>query len=214
MEDSFIFHSNNSTNTDTDMENEPYFSTSSFLEEDMVKSDFQKIIENQDIALPLAAINVLLNVIKRSTALTMMGLVGDLEKAISILVKFEKETFAGRSQLSLESGTKLFRQYITKINVDTNDFDQLKEYVIARGEEFLKTSFGSRVRIAEMASHFIFDGTTILTHGKSRVVLAVLLEATRSKNFKVIVTDGSSDGSGNVFTFRLPLYIAFIYMYI
>lgn len=54
----------------------------------------------------------------------------------------------------------------------------------------------SRSRIAEIGHSFVQDGCTVLTHGSSRVVMALLLKAAESKQFKIIVTEADSNGVG------------------
>jgi len=50
-----------------------------------------------------------------------------------------------------------------------------------------------------MQTRFFRDGVTVLTHGFSRVVLAVLERAVRQgKHFNVVVTESRPDGSGYV----------------
>jgi len=38
----------------------------------------------------------------------------------------------------------------------------------------------------------------VLTHGRSRVVAALLQQASEKKNFSVVVTEGRPEGSGRV----------------
>ena len=60
-------------------------------------------------------------------------------------------------------------------------------------------SEASRTRIAEVGHSFVQDGSTVLTHGYSRVVAAVLLKAAaEAKQFNVIVTEAGSKGEGYV----------------
>jgi translation initiation factor eIF-2B subunit alpha len=54
----------------------------------------------------------------------------------------------------------------------------------------------SRGRIAEIGHSFVQDGCTVLTHGSSRVVMALLLKAAESKQFKIIVTEAGPTGVG------------------
>ncbi len=71
-----------------------------------------------------------------------------------------------------------------------------KQELIKRGENFAGISERSRLGIAEIGHSFVQDGCTVLTHGSSRVVMALLLKAAESKTFKVIVTESrpSCDG--------------------
>ena len=79
------------------------------------------------------------------------------------------------------------------------DFDTCKRHLVERGEVFLEISLRSRERITAVAEPFIRDGAVVLVHGYSRVVLAILLHAAKSKNFSVVVTEGRpANGSGYV----------------
>lgn len=62
--------------------------------------------------------------------------------------------------------------------------------------EYVGKSEASRSRIAEIGHSFVQDGCTVLTHGSSRVVMALLLKAAESKQFKIIVTEGGPNGDG------------------
>jgi translation initiation factor eIF-2B subunit alpha len=76
-------------------------------------------------------------------------------------------------------------------------------------------SEASRTRIAEVGHSFVQDGCTVLTHGFSRVVMALLLKAAaESKQFNVIVTEAGNQGEGcvtahhiiHIFTHSYSLY--------
>lgn len=71
--------------------------------------------------------------------------------------------------------------------------------LVRRGENFAGMSETSRGRIAEIGHSFVQDGCTVLTHGSSRVVMALLLKAAaESKQFKIIVTEAGPTGVGCV----------------
>ena len=59
------------------------------------------------------------------------------------------------------------------------DFDESKRLILSRGEGFVAMAAQCRTRIAQLGLRFIRDeeAMVILTHGFSRVVLAVLLHA-------------------------------------
>ena len=68
--------------------------------------------------------------------------------------------------------------------------------MIKRGEKLAEMSLSSRSRISELGYEFIRDGAVVLTHGRSRVVTALLKKAAEKTNFTVITTEGRPDGSG------------------
>ena len=61
-------------------------------------------------------------------------------------------------------------------------------------------SLSSRVYIAETGHGFVQDGMTVLVHGNSRVVFALLLKASESKQFKVLITEGRPSDDSIKFT--------------
>jgi translation initiation factor eIF-2B subunit alpha len=69
--------------------------------------------------------------------------------------------------------------------------------VIQRGEHFQELASQARAKIASQLDHFIRDGSVILTHGYSRVVLVALLQAAKKhRRFSVIVTESRPDNDG------------------
>ena len=66
-----------------------------------------------------------------------------------------------------------------------------------RGVHFADTSTRARATIADLGARFVRPGATVLTHGHSRVVLALLRRAAaRGFHFSVVVTEGRPDGTG------------------
>lgn len=66
-----------------------------------------------------------------------------------------------------------------------------------RGVHFAETSTRARATIADLGARFVRPGATVLTHGHSRVVLALLrCAAARGVHFSVVVTEGRPDGTG------------------
>lgn len=54
-------------------------------------------------------------------------------------------------------------------------------------------SEASRSKIADIGHSFVQDGFTVLVHGSSRVVTALLLRAAQSKQFNIIITHGADE---------------------
>ena len=66
-----------------------------------------------------------------------------------------------------------------------------------RGNHFAATSTRARATIADLGARFVRPGATLLTHGHSRVVLALLRRAaSRGHQFSVVVTEGRPDEAG------------------
>lgn len=154
------------------------------------------LLDKTATAIPVAAIKTLLDVVQRSTAHTMMGLQNDLEQAKADLVKYFPKIVKGRSHIPLSSGCDLFLHYVTRTFLELPDFEECRAAVLERGERLQSVSLQARDRIASTATDFIPTNATILTHGYSRVVAAILEQAAATKHFDLIVLEGRPDGSG------------------
>ncbi|EZA48283.1 Translation initiation factor eIF-2B subunit alpha [Ooceraea biroi] len=76
-------------------------------------------------------------------------------------------------------------------------FAECKGIMLDRGKIFYEKLVAARGKVAKVAEHFITDGSTILTHSKSRVVLQAMKEAAaNNKIFEVYVTSSSPDNIG------------------
>jgi translation initiation factor eIF-2B subunit alpha len=167
-----------------------------FLKRDSPSSLFDKSV----MATPVAAIKALLGVVQRSTATTMMGLQDELKQARAIMIKdFEDHASSstrGRSLIALSSGCDLFLKYVTRSFLELPDFEACRQEVLVRGERFAGISLAARDRIAHVAADFIQEGQTVLTHGWSRVVASILLEAAETKHFDIVILEGRPDAAG------------------
>jgi len=150
------------------------------------------------VALPVGAMKVLLNVIKRSEARTMMGLQDELEAASKVILDTANKSTGHRSLIPLRSGCELFRRYITRCSLDFPDFKECMKEILNRGEAFASMSLTARNKIAEHGAQFVRDGQTVLTHGYSRVVAKLLVRAAKveRKNFSIVVLEGRPEGGG------------------
>jgi len=106
--------------------------------------------------------------------------------------------------LSVASGCELFTRFLTRISLDILNFDELKNKLIERGDQYTKQASKSRDKIAQLADSFIRDGVTVLTYGFSRVVVSVLMRAIKQgKRFSVLVAEARPDEIGYVTARRL-----------
>ena len=159
-------------------------------------------ITGRTVAIPVAAIQALLDVIRRSNANTMMGLQMELYDASNIMMTHasttNKSLLGGRSTIALASGCELFLKYVTRAFLELPDFAECRAQVLERGERFASISLAARERIADLGQGFIRDGMVVLTHGWSRVVSALLLKAARErgKHFEIIVLEGRPEAGG------------------
>ena len=163
------------------------------------------------MATPVAAIKALLGVVERSNANTMMELQDELKQAREIVMqdflkrqqepKLHMNASTGRSggarnMIALASGCDLFLKYATRTFLEHGDFAASRNQVLERGQRFAGISLAARDRIAHVAADFIQEGQTVLTHGWSRVVAAILLKAAETKNFDIILLEGRPDAAG------------------
>ena len=154
----------------------------------------------------------------------MMGLQADLRDASDVMVEFAKRggpvfgqddnagatgassggstttryLLAGRSHIALSSGCELFLKYVTRASLETPNFRECRAHVLERGERFAEFSTQARDRIAVVGSPFVREGSVVLTHGRSKVVEALLLRAAlvEKKRFRVMVLEGRPDAGG------------------
>ncbi|KIY99635.1 Translation initiation factor eIF-2B subunit alpha [Monoraphidium neglectum] len=158
----------------------------------VVKEFADGLSRSPDMAVAVAAIRALTSVIKNSGAQTMMGLEKELKDAAAALQR------CNPTSISLKAGCELFLRYTTRTSaLEMEDFAAAKARLIERGNRFADISIRARQAIAELGARFIRNGSTLLTHGRSRVVLALLQRAvSQGINFSVVVTEGRPDGTG------------------
>ena len=84
---------------------------------------------------------------------------------------------------------KLRPRYVSRTaSLDSSDLAKSKAWLIERGNTFAETSLAARAKIAELGECFIRNGSVVLTHGNSRVVMALLKRAAaEGKHFSVVV---------------------------
>ena len=135
------------------------------------------------LAVAVAAIQALTSVIANSKAATMMGLEIELSQAVEALRR------CSPTSISLSAGCALFMRYVTRTAaLDLADLPTSKAWLIERGNLFAATSLKARAKIAEFGTPFIRDGSVVMTHGLSRVVMALLKRAAaQGKHFSVVV---------------------------
>ncbi|XP_021935686.1 translation initiation factor eIF-2B subunit alpha isoform X2 [Zootermopsis nevadensis] len=139
----------------------------------------------------MAAIRTLLNVLERDTSETVQELDSNLQAAVDAMKNTDYPVTA------VASGCELFLRFITLAKLDTKTFGECKSIMLHRGQLFLKKLMEARGKVAKLASSFIVDGSRVLTHSKSRVVLHGMKEAARAnKRFEVYITMSSPDNSG------------------
>lgn len=156
-----------------------------------IEDYFGNILNKQrNVSAGMAAIKTLLEVLKHDKSETVQGLDSNLQAAVDAMKKTDYPVTA------VASGCELFLRFITLAKLDTKTFGECKNIMLNRGELFLQKLAEARGKVARLASPFIIDGTRILTHSMSRVVLQAMMEAARAnKRFEVYITR-STDGTG------------------
>lgn len=98
------------------------------------------------------------------------------------------------------SGCDMFTIFVSRrlYNVDTSeDYSKTKELLLKSIDQFVQRVDSSVDQIVKHALPFIADRSTILVHGHSRVILAILKRAIEvGTSFNVIVTESQPDGAG------------------
>ncbi|XP_057670226.1 translation initiation factor eIF-2B subunit alpha [Diorhabda carinulata] len=157
-----------------------------------IREYFCKIIkEDEDVSVGVAAIRSLMEIIKRSKSETVQELETNLKNAIQEM-KNSNYTVA-----AINSGCELFLRFITLAALDTRDFEKCKTIMLDRGHLFINKLDEARGKIVKLAANFIEDGSKVLTHSRSRVVLQTLRKAYKqNKKFEVFVTISAPDNSG------------------
>jgi len=158
----------------------------------VVREYLSALNSDEDMAVAVAAIKALTCAIANSAASTMMELEKELKAAADSLRR------CNRSSITLAAGCELFMRYVTRTGaLEHADLSQSRQRLIERGKTFSAISMQAREKIAELGQRFVREGGVVLVHGFSRVVLALLKEATRAgKQFTVMVTEGRPNASG------------------
>jgi translation initiation factor eIF-2B subunit alpha len=154
--------------------------------------------KTEDLSFPAATIQTLAEFSQRSqgilliqhihpkfVAKTMAEFIQELEKLTTTL----KEEVQGT--VSVVSGCELFMRFVTRMAADScEDLTRFKRRLIDNSLMFAEKSIKGREKIAELAYDFIQDGSVVLCHCHSRVVLTLLLNAAKhNRRFSVYVTE-------------------------
>lgn len=156
---------------------------------DVVATYRRLLSEDEDLTMPVAAIETLILALADTPAST----VSETLDLVSKLTAQLKRNIP--NSISLSAGTDLFQQYLIS-NLQRpsarGDFDQIRTHLVQNGKLFVERAKAARETIAGFGRHFIRDGNVVLTNGGSRVVGSLLRSAAESSNnrgsirFKVI----------------------------
>ncbi|CAF0902689.1 unnamed protein product, partial [Adineta ricciae] len=174
------------------MTNDSSLSNNQNMHDATILRYFTSVREQEpETSVATTAIRTLLDVIKRSSAGTLSELTVELKSAVQLLI-----THTDSSIPSVKSGCELFLRFITLAVFDAFGIDECRQKLMERGQIFLNRTLLARQRISQHSQEFIVDGSVILTHSYSRVVLALLKYASNFARFKVLVTQSEPDKSG------------------
>ncbi|KAL1506819.1 hypothetical protein ABEB36_006109 [Hypothenemus hampei] len=164
------------------------------MEDQEVQKYFGTILEKEThVSAGVAAIRTLMEVIRQSKCATVQELVTNLKKAIDSMKN------ANLPVAVIMSCCELFLRFITLVGLDGGSFNECKEVMLSRGNLFLHNLDEARGKIVKFSSKFILDGSKVLTHSRSRVVLQTLYQAFKQgKRFEVFITISSPDNSGKI----------------
>lgn len=159
--------------------------------EETAVEQFKHCLADEENSVAVAAIKTLLHLIKCSKA----GTLAELRDEIGIA----KKALTGMKQsvVSIASGCDLFVRFITLTSLDQTDFNECKKLLLTRGDLYVQNVSKSRQKIAKLGNPFVTDGTTILTHSSSKVVLQLLKAAADAKKrIMVFIAESGKDKSG------------------
>jgi translation initiation factor eIF-2B subunit alpha len=161
------------------------------------KSHFTKILEkNTDTPTAVGAVITLSHVLSSSSETTLQGLLLEVRAVANELKKYSAER-SDLAIISITASMDVFLLYVTRQAARIAlDFKNLRAAIVERGEKFVKLYISAREKIATVGSQFIRDGSTVLVHGYSKVVVSLLLRAAKTCNFTVLVTEGRPVGAG------------------
>lgn len=143
-----------------------------------------------DTSTGIATIQGLLSVLSSSSATTVQELVHNLRSASEQFRKVDC------SCIAVKSTSDLFTLFITQkehARLEREDFESCRRLMIARGATFLARLQESKAKIASVCQPFLAEGSVVLVHGNSKVVLAALTMAATTRHMVVMVTRASGD---------------------
>lgn len=153
------------------------------------------LMDNVELPVPLVAIKSLIKVLASSSSSTMTEFTKELETYSRKLLS------AYQNSISISAGSELFNRFVTRIGGELPhlEFGDFKRMLLERGKNFAEISRAIEIRetIANLAFHFIQDGSTILIHSYSKVVMGLLTKAHLDKRkFSVYVTEARPTTKG------------------
>lgn len=159
---------------------------------DITKTYLKFLEDDQDMTMPIAAIESLVTMLRVKQPSTSSELINLVKSNISTL------KLSISNAISLSAGCDLFMRFVSRNTNLYSDWESCKRNLVENGELFVQRAKESRAKSAEFGVPFIKDDDTILVHSYSRVVCQLLIKARTEKflRFKVIVTEARPTGKG------------------
>ncbi|KAF5391433.1 hypothetical protein D9757_001916 [Collybiopsis confluens] len=120
-----------------------------------IYESYQRLLENEQLSTPLAAILALTEMMERSKAGTMFELLNELKNGAEALNR------QSSNPIGLNAGCELFIEFITLFPHDAASFSDLKRELIRQGQQYAEQALTYRTRIAELAFDFIKDDSVV-----------------------------------------------------
>lgn len=148
------------------------------------------LAQDPDLTKPVAAIESLIELLSLLKSKTVYETV-DTVKAHCDRLKASVE-----NPVPLTAGTDLFLQYLIASLKQQGDgnFDAVSRHLVENGRLFAARAVAARAGVAEAGWRFVTEGKTVLTHGNSRSVIALLERAAKAGagKFRVIYVRDSA----------------------
>ncbi|PMB73580.1 Translation initiation factor eIF-2B subunit alpha [Beauveria bassiana] len=162
---------------------------------DIVSTYRNLLAQDSDLTKPVAAIESLIELLNSVPSTTVYETL-DTVKAHCDRLKASVE-----NPVPLTAGTDLFLQYLIaslkqpqQQDGGPSSFDAVRQHLLRNGRLFAARAIAARAGIAEAGWRFVTEGKSVLVHGNSRSVLAVLERAAKNGagKFRVVYVRDSA----------------------
>ncbi|ROW05119.1 hypothetical protein VSDG_00029 [Cytospora chrysosperma] len=182
---------------------------------DLVAAYHRILSEDQELSMPVAAIEALIELLGEIKSSTVFETIEILESQIDHLKasvpnpippSAGADLFMKTLLKSLRQETKAQGGSGANMRVASNSdmtFDEMRQYLVRNSRNFAAQAKAARVAIADVGARYVTPGSTVMTSGGSRCVKQMLLRAAErraqlngSPDFRVIYVMDGSDDSG------------------
>ncbi|KAJ3404826.1 hypothetical protein HDU80_002288 [Chytriomyces hyalinus] len=140
--------------------------------------------QNPEMSLAVAAVKVLASTVRNQHASTMTELTLRVTEASNELKKSAPKNY------SILAGCEAFLKQLNHTDYHGVSVEECKERILEFEENFVTNASGYVEKISTVGANLIKDGSVILMHSYSRVVMALLQHAAQqNKRYSVIATE-------------------------